>query len=251
MLLEESDTKEYIVYSGKASIKGDHVKVEVSTNTEDCSDNDIDMSDDYSVSEDVNIQFATPTNKVKYSKVQTNDIKKGTHKKGSSKYYLDNPQDKVLLEGYSFEEKIIKGKPCHYFSKDGYKYRRKEKKPSGVSCFVCMANGCKAKLNTKYNINDDTQEPTIYRVPLETDHTHTVEKVDVLIREAKKRLRRSIEENPAITLLSAYNEVVKDIREEIGEEVNLLEQFNQKMLSYKSLSSTLYRWRDLAFSFTT
>ena len=48
-----------------------------------------------------------------------------------------------------FETKLVKEKLCHYYHQDsGYKYRRKNRKPSGVSYFICMneTSGCKAML---------------------------------------------------------------------------------------------------------
>ena len=50
---------------------------------------------------------------------------------------------------FVYETKLVKNKTCHYFHQDsGFKYRRKDRKPSGVAYFICMKEtiGCKATL---------------------------------------------------------------------------------------------------------
>ena len=67
---------------------------------------------------------------------------------------------------FDFETKLVKNKVCHYFTQDGgYKYRRKDLKPSGLAYFICMreSEGCKATLSVKYDIENLDSEPTITR----------------------------------------------------------------------------------------
>ena len=61
-----------------------------------------------------------------------------------------------------FETKLVRNEICHYFHQDnGFKFWRKERKPSGVWLFICMQDICKAKLSVKYNVENFDAEPTI------------------------------------------------------------------------------------------
>lgn len=70
------------------------------------------------------------------------------------------------MENFVFETKLVKEKLCHYYHQDsGYKYRRKNRKPSGVAYFICMneTSGCKATVTAKYDMENMDAEPTITR----------------------------------------------------------------------------------------
>ena len=70
------------------------------------------------------------------------------------------------MSEFYFETKLVKNKVCHYFTQDGgYKYRRKELKPSGLAYFICMkeSEGWKPTLSVKYDIEHLDLEPTITR----------------------------------------------------------------------------------------
>ena len=63
---------------------------------------------------------------------------------------------------FEFETKLVKNKICHYYlQENGFKFRRKERKPSGVAYFICMHDICKAKLSAKYDVENLEAEPTI------------------------------------------------------------------------------------------
>ena len=71
-----------------------------------------------------------------------------------------------IMAEFVYETKLVKNKTCHYFHQDsGFKYRRKDRKPSGVAYFICMKEtiGCKATLKVKYEMENIDREPTITR----------------------------------------------------------------------------------------
>ena len=70
------------------------------------------------------------------------------------------------MADFLFETKLVSNKICHYYHQEtGFKYRRKERKPSGVAYFVCMkeGDGCKATLTVKYDMENLDVEPIITR----------------------------------------------------------------------------------------
>ncbi len=54
------------------------------------------------------------------------------------------------------------------------------------------------------------------RVPTITGHYHFVDDVEKLIATAKTRLRKRIEGDPFVQCQAVYEEIIKEIRKEIG-----------------------------------
>ena len=49
------------------------------------------------------------------------------------------------------------------------------------------------------------------------DRNHVIDHVDVLIADAKSKIRRRIEGDPFVQVQAVYEDVIKDTREQIGQ----------------------------------
>ena len=143
------------------------------------------------------------------------------------------------------------GKIYHYFINNLYKFYRNKTKPNGRAFFPCTVNGCKAQLRAYYTsyTNRNVEEPSFNKssVPPSSSHVlkngrlHPAQPGLRQAEEARRRMRKMVEENPIKKVGQIYKEVRGDILENCEEADK--EEVEAMFPTHSSMERSMFKWR--------
>ena len=143
------------------------------------------------------------------------------------------------------------GKIYHYFANNLYKFYRNKTNPNGRAFFLCNVNGCRAQLRAYYTsyTNRNIEEPSLdsSSVPPSLSHVlkngrlHPAQPGLRQAEEARRRMRKMVEENP----LKKVNQIYKEVRGDILENCEKAdkEEVEAMFPTHSSMERSMFKWR--------